>query len=578
MKSSALFCLAALSCLPSPDVRADDTVETTVTAETEKALLTPAQIDDLLAPIALYPDPLIALILPATTFPTDIVLAARYLKAGKAPEDVENQPWDDSVKALARYPEVVKWLDENLAWTQQLGAAFLVQPAAVMNGTQRLRKAAIAAGNLKDTPEQKVVVEREVVRIVPAEREVIYVPVYDPIYVYRPRVVEVVDVCPPPLVTFSIGYRTGFWLSYYCNWGVNTVVIVNRPYRSTVWYSHPVWSCPSPTVVVHNHVWRPAPVRVQAVCRDFERHPAHPVVRPGANLYVQRGPDRPASPGFGRSNNAEARPGRPESGGNASREVASTTPATPVAPATDTNRRDHDDRRDRPAASDERARIETTPAARRSGELAQNGRQSGGWRSSGTANATRIDGAGSASSAPAVQITDQARPTPAPAVAANPDSPAPSPAPRVDRRGTRADTVSTTVPGSPAPASGFGRNQGQTSRRSSITPAPAPSQTQVVVNDAPAAPRTQPVAGSSRRSDSRMGNVPGSPSPAPAASSGSGFGQRRPAGTDVARSAPASPEAPSSGRGSRQTQVTDGTTSPLVADLDSDSTRTRSRR
>ena len=131
-------------------------------APSEQVRLTSAQLDELLSPIALYPDPLIAIVLPASTFPTDVVMAARYLKAGGDPEAVESQPWDDSVKALARYPEVVKWMDENLAWTRQLGEVFALQPADVLTSTQRLRTAARAAGNLTNTPQQTVVVEREV--------------------------------------------------------------------------------------------------------------------------------------------------------------------------------------------------------------------------------------------------------------------------------------------------------------------------------------------------------------------------------------------------------------------------------
>ncbi|MBC8010725.1 MAG: DUF3300 domain-containing protein, partial [Burkholderiales bacterium] len=131
MKYPALLLLASLGCSPSLDLQAAETIEVATPAEPEKTLLTPSQLDELLAPIALYPDPLVAIILPAATFPTDVVMAARYLKAGGDPEGIDDQSWDDSVKALARYPDVVKWMDENLAWTQQVGAAFVVQPAAV---------------------------------------------------------------------------------------------------------------------------------------------------------------------------------------------------------------------------------------------------------------------------------------------------------------------------------------------------------------------------------------------------------------------------------------------------------------
>src|SRR6476660_8364845 len=148
--------------------------------------LSQEELNRLLAPIALYPDALIALILPASTVSSDLVLAERYIASNGDPAQVANQPWDDSVKSLVRYPEVVKWMDQNLEWTTQVGEAFLDQPADVMNAIQQLRARAIAAGNLIDTPQQRIVKEKNCVcvRIVPAEPEVIYVPQYDPDGVY----------------------------------------------------------------------------------------------------------------------------------------------------------------------------------------------------------------------------------------------------------------------------------------------------------------------------------------------------------------------------------------------------------
>ncbi|HET7238297.1 MAG TPA: DUF3300 domain-containing protein, partial [Terrimicrobiaceae bacterium] len=92
---------------------------------------TQEELKQLLGPIALYPDALIALILPASTVPSDVVLAARYVTGKGDPAQVGGQPWDESVKSLVRYPDVVRWMDENLAWTTQVGEAFLEQPADV---------------------------------------------------------------------------------------------------------------------------------------------------------------------------------------------------------------------------------------------------------------------------------------------------------------------------------------------------------------------------------------------------------------------------------------------------------------
>ena len=99
-----------------------------------------AQLDQLLGPIALYPDPLIAQILPASTLPTQIVLADRYVSGGGDPNQIDQQPWDASVQALARYPNVLKWMDDNLNWTTELGQAFLNQQQDVMDSIQRLRR------------------------------------------------------------------------------------------------------------------------------------------------------------------------------------------------------------------------------------------------------------------------------------------------------------------------------------------------------------------------------------------------------------------------------------------------------
>ena len=101
------------------------------------------QLDQLLGPIALYPDPLIAQILPASTLPTQIVMADRYISGGGDPNQIDQQPWDASVQALARYPNVLKWMDDNLNWTTELGQAFLNQQQDVMDSIQRLRQSAI---------------------------------------------------------------------------------------------------------------------------------------------------------------------------------------------------------------------------------------------------------------------------------------------------------------------------------------------------------------------------------------------------------------------------------------------------
>ena len=178
------------------------------------AKLSPESLSQLVSPIALYPDALIALILPASTVPSDVVLGARYLVAGRNPALIINQPWDDSVKSLTRYPDVLSWMDQNLEWTSSLGEAFASQSADVMNAIQRLRAQAQTEGNLTDTPQQRVVVEKEYIRIVPVNPEIIYVPQYDPGIVYT----QPYSPDEGSLISFGIGLAVGSWLNYDFDW------------------------------------------------------------------------------------------------------------------------------------------------------------------------------------------------------------------------------------------------------------------------------------------------------------------------------------------------------------------------
>ena len=183
--------------------------------------LAPEELKTLLAPIALYPDALIALILPASTFPSDLVLAARYISSNGDPAQVANQPWDESVKSLVRYPDVLNWMDQNLEWTTTLGGAFIDQPADVMNAIQGLRTEALAAGNLTDSPQQQIVQEESIIRIVPAEPDVIYVPQYDPEVVY----VQPYSQNFGPLLTFGAGFAVGSWLNYDFDWRRRSIYV-----------------------------------------------------------------------------------------------------------------------------------------------------------------------------------------------------------------------------------------------------------------------------------------------------------------------------------------------------------------
>jgi hypothetical protein len=182
-------------------------------AQAPSTQYTPEQLDQLVGPIALYPDPLVALILPASTFPSDISLAAQYLATGGDPAGIDSQTWDPSVKGLAHYPGVLKWMNDNLDWTQTLGAAFAMQPADVMKSVQQQRAKARAAGTLVDTPQQQVVMEGDDIRIVPTDPNMIYVPEYDADDVYDAPAGD-----EGPFLTFGVGYPVGPWLGFECDW------------------------------------------------------------------------------------------------------------------------------------------------------------------------------------------------------------------------------------------------------------------------------------------------------------------------------------------------------------------------
>ena len=154
------------------------------------APLSPEQLQQLVAPIALYPDSLVAQILAAATYPTQIVEAERFMRenqglTGQAlGQAVDQQDWDPSVKALTQFPSVLTDMDNNLSWTSELGDANYNQPQDVMNAIQYMRAKAQQAGQLQDTPQETVLDDGGDYEIEPADPDVVYVPVYNPEYVY----------------------------------------------------------------------------------------------------------------------------------------------------------------------------------------------------------------------------------------------------------------------------------------------------------------------------------------------------------------------------------------------------------
>ena len=217
---------------------------------TQSVKTPPEQLDSLVAPVALYPDPLLAQVLAASTYPLEIVQLQQWLEKNKTLKDqqladaVAKQPWDPSVQALAALPDVVNRLANDIGWTTDLGNAFLVQQADVMAAVQRMRKKAQDKGNLKTTEQQKVettVIEnKEVIVIEQANPQVVYVPAYDPVVVYGPPVYPYPPIYYPPAwyyptglaISFGVGVMMGaFWSGGWCcgcGWGGNNIYINNN--------------------------------------------------------------------------------------------------------------------------------------------------------------------------------------------------------------------------------------------------------------------------------------------------------------------------------------------------------------
>ena len=210
----------------------------------------PDQLDALVAPIALYPDPMLAQTLAASTYPLEIIQLQQWLSKNPGLKDkaladaVAKQPWDPSVQALAGLPEVVKRLADDIQWTTDLGNAFLAQQSDVMDAVQSMRKKAQDKGNLKTTEQQKVetkVVENKTVIVVEqANPQVVYVPSYDPVIVYGPPVYPYPPIYYPPpgyyaagvAISFGVGVMMGaFWSGGWCcgaSWGGNNDITINR--------------------------------------------------------------------------------------------------------------------------------------------------------------------------------------------------------------------------------------------------------------------------------------------------------------------------------------------------------------
>ncbi len=245
---------------------------------------TPEQLQQLVAPIALYSDSLVAQILSAATFPEQVVEADRWvqahsdLKGDALAQAVDQMQWDPSVKALAAFPSVLGNMDKNLSWTSTLGDAYYNQQQDVMDAVQVMRQKAQSSGNLKTTPQQTVTTQGQTIIIQPAQPDVVYVPAYNPWVVYGPPIVAWPGWYPypgiwfggGPFLSFGVGFGVGFfggfgwgWGHWGCDWHSHYVV-----YNHARYYSH------STTFYNRNVYYRGG--------RGGPGAPGHPGYRPGA--------------------------------------------------------------------------------------------------------------------------------------------------------------------------------------------------------------------------------------------------------------------------------------------------------
>jgi hypothetical protein len=215
--------------------------------DTATAQQTPDELDQLVAPIALYPDALVAQVLAGSTHPTEIVEADRWMQANTnlkgqdLAQQVDQMPWDPSVKALAQFPSVLANMDKNLSWTSSLGEAYTNQEQDVMSAVQTMRQRAQSSGNLSSNTQQTVTSQGTTIVIQPANPQVIYVPAYNPWVIYGGPVVAYPGWLPVPgvwwggpSVSFGIGFGVGYWGGFgwgWNHWGYNwsnSTVIYNR--------------------------------------------------------------------------------------------------------------------------------------------------------------------------------------------------------------------------------------------------------------------------------------------------------------------------------------------------------------
>lgn len=232
-------------------------------------LLTTIELQDLVGPIALYPDDLLAVVLPASTYPLQLVQAQRFL------EDLEQDPsltpsedWDDSIIAILNYPEVVELLNEDLDWTWRLGEAVVAQQADVVTAVEGFRDRAYAAGNLQSDSHQTITHNEGTIEITPVQEDVIYVPYYEPenvvvyqtrpVYYYYPQAYPVYYYPYPDTYAFNRGFFWGVTTAFTVGWLTDSVHVMHHSYHGHPYYGHHYWNglwYRRPSIHIHNNYY-----------------------------------------------------------------------------------------------------------------------------------------------------------------------------------------------------------------------------------------------------------------------------------------------------------------------------------
>jgi len=305
--SRALTWLVILMLVIPPAAMAQDSGETAQQSE-----FTSAELAQMLAPIALYPDSVISAILMASTYPVEVVEAERWLKQNEGlqgdelDQALQEKDWDSSVKTLCHFPTILYAMSDDLERTTRLGDAFLAQQDDVMNMIQELRRKAREEGNLRTTSEQKVIVEQNVIRIEPADTGVIYVPVYNPLYVYGPWWYPAYppyywyyppgEIIASGVIGFGFGIFVGAGISSWCwpDWHHHRIDIdIHRTERFNR-FNRGRWN-------FKTHAWIHNPVHRRGAAYRFgptarrlgQAIPRMQRIRPEARGYERRRPTEP---------------------------------------------------------------------------------------------------------------------------------------------------------------------------------------------------------------------------------------------------------------------------------------------